>query len=130
MSRARFQKAAKAIRVRVELLLKSGVACHAPKVSGMCREILDTEPAMWTFIHVDGVEPTNNCGERKLPASVPWRKGSFGIWSEAGSHFAELMMTVAATLKLQHRNVLDYLVHPSRAALLHQPLPSILPLTT
>ena len=56
---------AEAIRVRVELLLKRGVACHAPKVSGMCREILD-ELAMWTFVYVDGVEPTNNFGERNL----------------------------------------------------------------
>ena len=130
LTRARFQKAAEAIRVRVELLLKSGVACHAPKVSGMCREILDMEPAMWTFVYVDGVDPTNNFGERNLRPSVLWRKGSFGTWSEAGSRFAERMMTVVATLKLQHRNVLDYLVHASEAALLHQPAPSILPLTT
>ena len=96
----------------------------------MCREILDMEPAMWTFVYVDGVDPTNNFGERNLRPSVLWRKGSFGTWSEAGSRFAERMMTVVATLKLQHRNVLDYLVHASEAALLHQPAPSILPLTT
>jgi hypothetical protein len=76
------------------------------------------------------LEEANNFGERNLRPSVLWRKGSFGTWSEAGSRFAERMMTVVATLKLQHRNVLDHLVHASEAALLHQPAPSILPLTT
>jgi transposase len=83
---------------------------------------------MWTFVSVEGVEPTNNFGERALRPSVLWRKSSFGTHSDAGSRFAERMMTVAATLKLQRRNVFHYLVEASEAALIQRPPPSLLPL--
>lgn len=127
MTRDSFKKAVVVIRRRVELLLKAGVACHAPKVSGMCLEILKMEQAMWTFSEVEGVDPTNNFGERNLRPSVLWRKVSFGTWSASGSRFAERMMTVVASLKLQRRNVLDYLVEASEAALHGRPAPSLLP---
>ena len=96
----------------------------------MCLRILEVESAMWTFVSVEGVEPTNNFrgGERALRPSVLWRKSSSGTHSEAGSRFAERMMTLAATLKLQRRNVFHYLVEASEAALIHRPPPSLLPL--
>ena len=37
------------------------------------------------------------------------------------------MMTVVGTLKLQGRNVLDYLVQANEAALYGRPAPSLLP---
>ena len=128
MTRAAFQTRAGRIRIRVEMLIKQGAGCHAPKVSGMCLKILEVESAMWTFVSVEGVEPTNNFGERALRPSVLWRKSSFGTHSDAGSRFAERMMTVAATLKLQRRNVFHYLVEASEAALIQHPPPSLLPL--
>jgi transposase len=127
LSRVGFKRAAKPIRERIELLLKQGCGCYAPKVAGMCWEILQVESAMWTFVSVAGVEPTNNFGERNLRPSVLWRKSSFGTHSEAGSRFAERMMTVVATLKLQHRNVFHYLVDASEAALHRRQPPSLLP---
>jgi transposase len=127
MSRATFKREVKPIRERIELLLKQGCGCYAPKVSGMCDEILKLEPAMWTFVSVAGVEPTNNFGERTLRPSVLWRKSSFGTHSVEGSRFAERMMTVVATLKLQRRNVFRFLVEACEAALLHRSAPSLLP---
>ena len=59
--------------------------------------------ALWMFIDVPGVEPTNNAAERALRPAVLWRKGSFGTHSAAGSRFAERMLTIAATLKQQGR---------------------------
>jgi len=127
MSRELFKKKVTPIRVQIELLLKSGVVCHAPKVSGMCKELLRVYPALWTFVDVDGVEPTNNFAERNLRPAVLWRKVSFGSHSEAGGRFAARMMTVIGTLKLQGRNVLDYLVQANEAALFGRPAPSLLP---
>lgn len=86
--------------------------------------------ALWTFVDVPGVEPTNNAAERALRPAVLWRKGCFGTHSADGSRFVERRLTVAATLKHQHRNVVDYLTAACSAALHGHPSPSLLPATT
>ena len=128
MTRAAFERSAARLRIDIELLLKQGVSCHAPKVAGMCEEILKLYAALWTFAVVEGVEPTNNFAERNLRAAVLWRKGSFGTHSEGGSRFVERMMTVVVSLRLQQRNVFDYLVQASEAHLHRQVPPSLLPI--
>ena len=72
-------------------------------------------------------EERNNHAERELRAFVLWRKKSFGSQSDRGCRFAERIMTVAHSLRKQHRHVLDYLTAACRATLLDQPAPSLLP---
>ena len=98
-----------------------------PKTAGTCRDILKRREALWTFVQLDGVEPTNNAAERSIRPGVQWRKGSFGTQSEAGSRFVESMLTVVATLKQQQRNVLEYLTAACEAALRGEAAPSLLP---
>jgi transposase len=86
--------------------------------------------ALWTFVRHEGVVPTNNTAERAIRPGVLWRKGSFGTQNPDGSRFVETMMTVAATLKQQHRNVLDYVLEACEAALCSQPASSLLPTST
>src|SRR5262245_46931473 len=100
------------------------------KTEGVCREILKLYDALWTFVRVEGVEPTNNAAERAIRPGVLWRKGSFGTQSAQGSQFVEALMTVVATLKQQHRNVLAYLTDACQAAYAGMPAPSLLPLHT
>lgn len=76
---------------------------------------------------VEGVEPTNNAGERILRPGVLWRKRSFGTDSPKGSRFVERILTVVTTLRLQKRNVLDYVTAACQAALSGQPAPSLMP---
>ena len=64
---------------------------------------------------------------RAIRPGVLWRKGSFGTQSAEGSRFVEAMMTVVATLKQQHRNVLDSVTAACEAALCGEPAPSLLP---
>src|SRR5215831_21287999 len=64
---------------------------------------------------------------RSLRPGVLWRKGSFGTQSAQGSRFVEAMMTVVATLKQQHRNVLAYVTAACAAALCGEAAPSLLP---
>jgi hypothetical protein len=66
------------------------------------------ESALWTFVRVREVEPTNNAAERALRRAVLWRRRSFGTQSETGSRFVERMLRVIATLKQQGREVLEY----------------------
>jgi len=127
LARASFRAYMGPLRQRVEGLLFLGSRCRHAPTAATCREILALAPALWTFVRVPGVEPTNNAAERALRPGVLWRKGSFGSHSPAGSRFAERMLTVAATLKQQRRNIVDYVTLACAAALLGDPAPSLLP---
>jgi transposase len=129
LKRSTFRSYMTPLRREVERLLDAGSHCGVPKTAGTCRDILKRREALWTFVQVDGVEPTNNTAERALRPGVLWRKGSFGTQSEEGSRFVESMMTVVATLKQQQRNVLEYLTEACEAALRGEAAPSLLPVS-
>jgi len=127
LKRSSFRSSMSPLRWEVERLLEAGSTCGTPKTAGVCREILKRHQALWTFVHLEGVEPTNNAAERAMRSGVLWRKGSFGTQSAQGSRFVEAIMTVVATLKQQHRNPLDYLTAACEAALRSEAVPSLLP---
>jgi transposase len=74
-----------------------------------------------------GVEPTNNAGERSLRHAVIWRKLSFGTQSANGSRFVEMMLTVVETCRQPRRNAFAFLAHAVQAHLARQPAPALLP---
>jgi transposase len=124
---AHFRLRMRPLRRQVARLLKAGQTCGVPKTEAVCREVTKLYDALWTFVRVAGVEPTNNAAERAIRPGVLWRKGSFGTQSADGSRFVEAMMTVVATLRQQHRNVLAYLTDACQAAYAGEPAPSLLP---
>jgi transposase len=124
---ASFASYMRPIRREVERLLEAGQTCEVPKTEGTCREMLKLRQALWTFVRHPEVEPTNNAAERAIRPGVLWRKGSFGTQSAEGSRFVEAMMTAVATLKQQHRPVLNYLTTACAAALYGEPIPALLP---
>jgi len=127
LSRAQFQEQMSPMRIEAGELLRKGTTCSHPSTAGTCRDILKREEALWTFVDVSGIEPTNNLAERQIRPGVLWRNGSFGTQSAAGSRFVERIMTVVSTLKQQGRNVLDYLVDACEAANQGRSAPSLLP---
>jgi transposase len=127
LNRDLFQEIMEPIRAEITRLLAQGTTCEHPKTAATCAHILKRQAALWTFVDVEGIEPTNNAAERAIRTGVIWRKTSLGTQSEAGSLFAERMLTVAATLKQQNRNILDYLTVACTARLSNQPAPSLLP---
>jgi transposase len=127
LAHASFASYMRPIRQEVERWLEAGHTCGVPKTEGVCREIRKRRQALWTFVRHPGVEPTNNTAERAIRPGVLWRKGSFGTHSADGSRFVEALMTVVATLKQQHRHVLDYLTAACEAAQRGEPAPSLLP---
>ena len=127
LSRPRFWREMRPLRRRVERRLRRGTTCPEGQTAATCRDLVPLMTALWTFIDVPGVEPTNNAAERALRSAVLWRKGCFGTHSAAGSRFAERMLTVTTTLKQQGRNVVDYVTQACVAALHNQPPPSLLP---
>jgi transposase len=111
----------------VRAALEAGMGCGEATTSGVCREILALFPALWTFVTVEGVEPTNNLAERELRPAVQMRKLSFGTDSAVGSRFFERIMTVVMTLRRQKRGLLNWLAEAFDAFRLRRPVPSLLP---
>ena len=68
LSRAAFQKLMTPLRVYVIARLQEGTTCSAGLVAARCREILSLEPALWTLVHVEGVEPTKSTAAATPPA--------------------------------------------------------------
>jgi transposase len=119
-------------RVAAEMaaVLADGADHGHPLAQTLCREYQALWPALWTFVVVEGVEPTNNVAEQALRPAVLGRKGSFGTYSATGSRFAERLLTVAATCRQHRRHLRAFLVEATTAAPLGHPPPSLLPATT
>jgi len=98
------------VRADFERTLRRAIHANIKGLSGSCSDMWEHREALWTFVEVDGVEPTNNHAERELRAFVLWRKRSFGAQSERGHRFAERLMTIAHTARKQGRDVLAFLV--------------------
>jgi transposase len=114
------------LQARLGRLLRRGQANPDRKAAALCRELTKWWAALWTFARVEGVEPTNHGAERALRPAVLWRKGSFGSDSEAGSRFAERLLTVVASCRQQGRPLLDFLLAAGAAALRGSRPPSLL----
>ena len=108
-------------------LLDAGYSCADSKTANFCANLLALEPALWRFVVTEGVEPTNNHAERVLRHGVIWRKTSFGCHSAAGCRYVERLLTTVQTLRLQQRNVLDFLAETVRSHRSRQIAPSLLP---
>jgi len=127
ISRAALLRRMGPVRRKVERLLLRGTQCGHADTRGTCRELYEHRPWLWTFLRHEGVEPTNNAGERSLRHAVIWRKLSFGTQNASGSRFVETMLTAIETCRQQGRNVFAFLTQAVEAHLAHQPAPSLLP---
>jgi transposase len=127
LSRSTFQRYMRPVEREVLRLLKQGQRRGVPKVAGRCAEILKLKDALFTFVRVEGIEPTNNAAERAIRHAVLWRKSSYGTDSVAGSTFVARILTVVTTLRLQRRHVLDWVTEACEARLQRRPAPSLLP---
>jgi transposase len=83
----------------------------------------------FTFVHEEGVAPTNNVSERALRTAVQWRKIMFGTRSDEGERAVERLLTIVQTCRLQHRNALMYLSAAIVAHRRREVVASLLPRT-
>ncbi|MBM4393997.1 MAG: IS66 family transposase [Deltaproteobacteria bacterium] len=113
LDRAGLQTAMAPIQTQMRALLERGSDLSPPRA--LCRDMLALWPALWTFLTVEGVEPTNNAAERALRPAVLWRKGCFGAASDAGNLFVERILTVTATCRQHERPLLTFLTDAVRA---------------
>jgi len=125
--RSTFQSYVQTLRASFQMELEWGSQSACPKTAATCRELLARETALWTFVRVEGIEPTNNRSERQLRPAVLWRKVSYGTQSERGSRFVASMLTVLMSCQQQKRNALTYLTTCCQAFYAHRPIPSLVP---
>jgi transposase len=125
MSREKFQQKMKRIQTDIEKLLEKGKS-ESPH-AGKFADILKHRDALWTFVSVEGIEPTNNHAEQEVRQGVLIRKLSHGTQSERGSRFIERMLTTVSSLRKQGRNVHSYLIQACEARVENRPPPSLLP---
>lgn len=87
--------------------------------------LLKIWPALFTFVTVEGVEPTNNAAERSLRGPVIYRKLSHGTQSENGERFIERALSVSVTCRLQARSMFTYTRELLAAHARGDPLPTL-----
>lgn len=110
-SREELQREAEPIRkVMGELLEQGSYTDPKLRVSRFCKNILERFDALWTFLAVDEVEPTNNHAERSLRALVIWRKKYFCTRSDYGSEFVARSGSIITTCKLNGKSSFEFFI--------------------
>lgn len=111
ITRAQLQKNYISIRQRVgELLERGKYTAPELKITQFCQNLLEDFEALWPFIEVEGIEPTNNHSERGVRHLVIWRKKYFAVRSDVGSEFMARTGSLLMTCKLQSRNSFEFLI--------------------
>jgi transposase len=125
--RARLQDQIAPLHARLRALLE-----HAARKSTktkyhrlFAKSLLKRWPALWTFAHTDGVEPTNNHAERGLRGAVIYRKLSLGSQSEQGERTIERLLSASITCRLQRRSLFAYLTEVLSASTRGDPIPAL-----
>lgn len=95
-------------------------------VRNLARAFVVHHQHFFTFVHEEGVEPTNNSAERALRTAVQWRKIMFGTRSDQGERAVERLLTIVRTCQLQQLNALAYLTAAIAAHRRRQPVASLL----
>jgi transposase len=128
LSRQEFQEQAMPLKHWVKLYIYLGAFCRPVRCRKLFVDLWKVEPALWTFVWKEGVEPTNNVAERAIRPAVLYRKISQGTQSERGKAYISRLLTVVETLKQQGRNILEYLTQALQAFFSQGEAPSLLPL--
>jgi len=125
IARGEFAQHCLRIRIQMFALLDKGARSRGHRTPSLCRGILKTEGPMWTFVDIEGVEPTNNDAERAIRPAVMARKTSFGTQSDRGSRFVERMQTATGTLARRDQSLFGFVQLAAASALGQGPAPSL-----
>jgi transposase len=89
------------------------------------RNLIHRWPALWTFVHTEGVEPTNNHAERGLRGAVIYRKLSLGTQSDQGERTIERLLSASVTCRLRKQSLYTYLTQVTTAHARGDLIPSL-----
>jgi transposase len=112
-------------RLRTELEHASRKSTKTRYHRQFARNLLKQWPALWTFTHTDGVEPTNNHAERGLRGAVIYRKLSLGTQSDRGERSLERLLSASITCRLRRQSLFAYLTEVITAHARGDPAPAL-----
>ena len=111
----------------IDLGCQRGEKTPWAKTMRTCQKLLKQKKALWTFLDIQGIEPTNNAAERALRQSVIQRKISHGVQSRQGAICRSRLLTVTTTLRKQGRDVWQFMEQAWVAHHRGGVMPSLLP---
>ena len=82
---------------------------------------------LWTFLRIEGVDPTNNRAERNLRPLVILKRIFQRLPSPRGKAFFERLMSTGATARIRGVPYFDWLIKALHAAHLDRPVPALEP---
>ena len=125
--RRRLKREMKPIQTELRELLEHGARkSKRTRYHGrFARNLLKIWPALFTFVTVAGVQPTNNAAERSLRGPVIHRKLSHGTRTQDGERFVERALSASVTCRLQRRSLFAYLSELLTAHPRGDPLPTL-----
>ena len=112
-------------KLRTELEHASRKSPRTKYHAQFARNLLKRWPALWTFTHTAGVEPTNNHAERGLRGAVIHRKLSHGTQSEQGERSLERLLSASITCRLRKQSLYTYLNQVITAHARGDPIPAL-----
>ena len=112
-----------------ETLEKGSYTAPELRMARFCKNLLTYFHALWTFLEVEGVEPTNNHAERQLRPWVIWRKKYFATRSDYGTDFVARSASVNATCRLQQKNLWEYMAELMTQTFAGKPAPPLITAT-
>jgi transposase len=115
------------IQKRIFALAERRLDSSHREVRNLATALFEHNGRLFTFLELEGVEPTNNSAERALRTGVQWRKICFGNRSARGELATARLLTVAETCDLQSLNILAYLTAAIACHRSHQQAASLLP---
>lgn len=107
-------------------LAEAAVQTTTGKARALGRSMLKLWPALWNFVDLDGVVPTNNEQEQALRLPVRIRKNSYGSTSETGALFVTRILSILGTARRQGVLFLDWLKRARHAYRHHLDPPLLL----
>jgi transposase len=125
--RARLQTQTAPLQAKLRALLEHA-ARKSPRTKYhrvFAKNLLNRWPALWTFTHTEGVEPTNNHAERGLRGAVIYRKLSLGSQSEQGERTIERLLSASVTCRLRKQSLFAYLTQVLTAQARGDPTPAL-----
>jgi transposase len=126
ITRDELLKQTRPIKQRIGELLEQGSYTDPTlKIARFCNNLLENFHALWTFLIIDEIEPTNNHAERCLRHGVIWRKKYFGTRSNYGSDFVSRNLSILMTCKLQSKNAFNFLAQSLQNYFSKNPTPSL-----
>ncbi len=125
--RRRLKREMKPIKAELRALLERAArkSTRTRYHGRFARNLIKIWSALFTFVTVEGVEPTNNAAERSLRGPVIHRKLSHGTRTDEGERFVERALSASVTCRLQGRSLFAYLADVLGAGARGDPVPSL-----